>query len=89
MMQQIIRATRSQHCSRGPVICGKCRAMNETKWMLLDIDPPDRGKVARPTIQIMLGTEPEWREYDVVRVFASEQEAKRYASDNQIPIQPA
>lgn len=85
-MQHIIRATRSQHCSRGPVLCAKCRAMDEMKWMLLDIDPPRQGEVARPVIQVMLGTEPEWREYDLIRVFTSETEARAYATEHQIPL---
>jgi hypothetical protein len=71
-MQPIIRATRSQHCSRGPVLCAKCRALNETRWMLLDIDPPHQGEVARPTIQVTLDNGLEWREYEVIRVFNTE-----------------
>ena len=85
-MQQLIRATRSQHCSRGPVLCAKCRAMDEIKWMLLDIGPPSLGKVARPVIQVTLGTESEWCEYDVIRTFSSETEARAYASEHQIPL---
>ncbi|MHB1357560.1 MAG: hypothetical protein ACYCZF_16445 [Anaerolineae bacterium] len=85
-MQHIIRATRSVHCSRGPVLCAKCRAMNEIKWMLLDIDPPDQDKVARPTIEVTRDGKSEWRVYDVIRVFASASEARAYAFEHQVPL---
>ena len=85
-MQQIIRATRSQHCSRGPVLCAKCRAMDEVKWMLLDIDPPHQDRVARPVVQVTLDANSEWRVYDVIRVFASETEARTCANEYQIPF---
>jgi hypothetical protein len=85
-MQQIIRATRTQHCSRGPIICAKCRAMDEVKWMLLDIEPPNEDRVARPVVELVLNGKPEYRVYDVMRVFVSEDEAREYATEYQIPL---
>lgn len=85
-MQHVIRATRSMHCSRGPVLCAKCRALDETKWMLLDIDPPDQDKVARPTIEVTRDGKSEWRVYDVMRVFSTEDEARTYATEHRVPL---
>jgi hypothetical protein len=85
-MQHIIRATRSVHCSRGPVLCAKCRAMDEVKWMLLDIDPTDQDKVTRPTVEVTLDGKSEWRVYDVTRVFATADEARAFAIEHQVPL---
>lgn len=85
-MQQIVRATRSVHCSRGPVLCAKCRAMDSVKWMLLDIDPPNQDREARPVIEVTLEGKSEWRAYDVLRIFENELEARTFAGDNLIPL---
>jgi hypothetical protein len=82
MPKHIVRTIRLAHCARGPERCAKCREMDEPKICLLDIEPPDRGMAARRTIEVEINGKKEWREFDVVRSFADEAEARRYAEEN-------
>ncbi len=84
MPQYIIRKIRLAHCARGPELCAKCREMDEARICLLDVDPPDRGMAARRTIEVEIKGMREWREFDVVRSFADEAEAGKYAEENGI-----
>ncbi len=56
----------------------------KTRIALIDICPENRGMVARPTTSIISNGELVTYEYDVVRVFKDEAEAKKYALDNKI-----
>jgi hypothetical protein len=58
--------------------------MDVDRICLLDICPPDAGLVQRRVIEVTIDGETEWREFDVVRVFADEQEAAAYAAQNGI-----
>ena len=78
----IIRKMRLAHCKRGPSICEKCREMDEEKICLLDICPPDQGMVQRRVIEVRRGDERTWREFDILRAFESEQEAREYAEQH-------
>jgi hypothetical protein len=51
---------------------------------ILDICPPNRGMVARPTTSIIVDGEATYYEYDVIRVFADEKEAKKFARENKL-----
>lgn len=51
---------------------------------LLDVCPPDKGKVARPMATVVFDGKLTYLEYDVVKVFDSEKEAKKYAEENKI-----
>jgi hypothetical protein len=84
MPRHIIRRIRLAHCKRGPEVCEKCREMNVERICLLDICLPDAGQVQRRVIEISVDGETEWREFDVVQMFADEQEAKAYAAQNGI-----
>lgn len=84
MPKHIIRTIRQAHCARGPELCTKCRALDKPAICLLDIDPPNQGCEARRTIEVEIGGKREWREFDVVRTFANEAEARRYAAENGI-----
>ena len=48
---------------------------------LLNVCPPNRGKVARPTVATKSGAN---LEFDIVRLFDTEEEAKRFAQSNGI-----
>lgn len=76
----IIRKLRLAHCKRGPERCEKCREMDAERLCLLDICPPDVGMLQRRVIQVG----DEWREFDVVKVFESVDEAQGYAAAHQI-----
>ena len=80
----IIKTTRTAHCKRGPLRCDLCRKMDHEEICLLDIDPPDRGMVQRRVIEVMIEGVTEWREYDVVRIFANRDDALAYAEKNGI-----
>jgi hypothetical protein len=84
MSGHIIRKIRLAHCKRGPEVCEKCREMDVERICLLDICPPDAELVQRRVIEVTVDGETEWREFDVVRVFADEQEAAAYAAQNGI-----
>ena len=64
----------------------KIRKPNQKKRIaLLDVCPPNYGKVARPMISVnMFNGTSTMREYDVVKVFENEAEAKKYAKENNI-----
>lgn len=84
MPHHIIRKIHLAHCKRGPSICEKCREMDVEKICLLDISPPGAGELQRRVIQVNVGGEQVWREFDVVRAFESEAEARAYADENGI-----
>ncbi len=54
------------------------------KLAVLDVCPPDKGKVARPLTTIVVDGKLTYLEYDVIKVFDSEKEAKKYAEENKI-----
>jgi hypothetical protein len=80
----VIRKLRLAHCKRGPDICEECRAMDVAKLCLLDVCPPRMGEIQRRIIKLQMHGEETWREFDIVRVFESEQEAAHFAAENQI-----
>ena len=84
MARLIIRRMRLAHCKRGPEICEECRRLDARPWCLLDIDPEDRGLMQRRSIEVEIGGSTEWREFDVVKVFADENEARGYAMEHLI-----
>lgn len=78
MQRHIIRRVRIAHCKRGPSRCDKCREMDAERICLLDIRP--EGEMQRRTIEVR-GT---WHEFEIVRAFESEEEAKTYADEQGI-----
>ena len=58
--------------------------MNVEKISLLDISPPRPGEMQRRVIAVQHGGEQVWREFDVVRTFDSDAEARRYAAEHSI-----
>ncbi len=84
MTRYIIRRIRVAHCKRGPELCARCREMDSEKICLMDICPPNPGQEQRRVIEVTVNGESTWHEYDVVRVFDSEQEAKEFATRERI-----
>lgn len=74
----VIRRLRPPHCARGPARCARCRADEPATICLLDTRP-DPPEAARPTIALTAGGRTEHRPFDVVRTFASEDEARAHA----------
>ncbi|MCU0726285.1 MAG: hypothetical protein MUE73_10915 [Planctomycetes bacterium] len=84
-MRHVIREIALAHCKRGPSRCEACReAAGTPRWCLLDVDPPDRGMVQRRVIEVRGESGSEWREFDVVRIFADEAEARAHAREHGI-----
>jgi len=74
------------HCARGPTGCDKCKeAAKEEKICLLRIYFK-AGNVARPMTEIVVNGEKILAEYDVMKIFNDEVEAKEYAKKNSINI---
>jgi hypothetical protein len=44
------------------------------------------GKMARPTLGVIRNGKQEWLEFDVVKSFPSEEDAKDYCNSNNIPL---
>jgi hypothetical protein len=84
MSRYIIRKIRIAHCKKGPSVCDKCREMDAERICLLDICPSREGEIQRRVIQVNIGGEKVWREFDIVRAFESEEEAREYANRNAI-----
>lgn len=51
---------------------------------LLDLCPENRGMMARPMLSFMVDGKIIMREYDVVKIFKKEKEARKYAKKNKI-----
>jgi hypothetical protein len=79
MACHVIRKMRLAHCKRGPATCEQCREMDEPRICLLDVCPSDGGMMQRRVIKLSIDGEEVWREFDVVRVFESEEAARAYA----------
>ncbi len=84
MASLIIRVVPMVHCARGPQLCRKCRDLGGTQICLLDIAPPNSGMVTRRTIEVCIDGEKSWREFEIVRSFANEAEARAYAAKHGI-----
>jgi hypothetical protein len=85
MSRYIIRPIVLTHCKRGPKVCAECRAMEAQgeRWSLLDTSPPHPGREQRRVIEVEEDGERTWREFDVVRVFDSEAEARAFFSEHE------
>jgi len=51
---------------------------------LLNIAPEDAGLAQRRMIEVQVGGETVWKEFDIVRTFVDEEEALRFARSNNI-----
>lgn len=84
MSRQIIRKIRLAHCKKGPSRCEKCREMDGERICALEIDLADEGLAQRRVIALNLGGETVWREFEIVKVFATREEAAQYAAQHGI-----
>ena len=82
MADHIIRRIRLAHCKRGPDRCAKCREMDQEKICLLQLFSPGTSLAQRRTIQVQDNGEPIWREFEVVKAFDTEAEAREYAVEH-------
>ncbi len=67
------------HCARGPKLCNKCKVAADNPRICLVEVFLQPGGVTRPVDQFPIDSNDKYYEYDVVRTFADEVEARRYA----------
>ncbi len=84
MPHHIIRNIPMVHCARGPETCAKCRTVAGPRLCLLDVAPPGQGMVTRRVIECQIDGVKVWREFDIIRTFADEAEARAYAAEHGI-----
>jgi len=65
--------------------CAKCKAgEGQIVFSLIDVFPPNRGMVQRPVTEVTIDGTKQYLEYDVVKVFATEAEARAFAAQHQL-----
>ena len=80
----VIKKLSVPHCKRGPERCELCRKNSEPRWCLLDVDPPDKEMVQRPVIELSIDSERHFLVYDVIKSFASEEEARQFVKTSSL-----
>jgi hypothetical protein len=78
----LIRKIPLAHCAKGPALCAKCREMGGPKYCLLKLCTPDG--TARRVIEVTENGKKAYREFDVVKIFTSREEAQIYAQKHAI-----
>lgn len=85
---QKVRSTFEVHCARGAHMgCKKCQAAKEKGTVYQLIEPDSNEQQAARMIEEFRDpvTKEKWmQEYRVVKTFESEEEARKYAKDNNI-----
>ncbi|MEM3563600.1 MAG: hypothetical protein QXS27_04995 [Candidatus Jordarchaeaceae archaeon] len=82
----LIRKMSVPHCARGHLRCEKCRIMEKEKKICLLKVYFEPGEIARPVIDIYVDGEKKFCEYDLIKTFENEEEAKRYAKRNMLNL---
>jgi hypothetical protein len=78
----IIQKIALAHCARGIRTCPKCREVYTRKYCLLDICV--EGNAARPVIEVEINGEKVWREFDIIKIFETCDEAIAYAEVHRV-----
>lgn len=84
----VVKGMGKLHCARGGARCERCRAAEAEPATpaLLDLRP-DHPEAARPTVEVARGGETTVRVYDVVRRFASADEARAFGAKHGVDVQ--
>lgn len=83
MSSYVIRKIRMAHCKRGPDRCEACRSLVAEKVCLLDVCPP-QGELQRRVIKLLRDGEENWYEFDIVKVFENQDDARHFAAEHDI-----
>lgn len=82
----VIRKISIPHCARGPLRCEKCKEMSKEKNIcLLKIYFKER-KITSPIIELVRNGKRRFFEFEVVKIFKDEIEARNYAEKNAVSI---
>jgi hypothetical protein len=84
MPYHVIRTVRIAHCKRGPSRCDQCREMDAGRICLLEVCPPGEGEMQRRVLSFEENGVQVWREFDIVKIFESTEEAQTYAQQHGI-----
>ncbi len=84
----VIKGMGKLHCARGSKRCERCKAAEAEPATpaLLDLRPDDP-QAARPTVEVVRAGETTHRVYDVVRRFASADEARAFGAKHGVDVQ--
>lgn len=83
--RHLIRRMSLPHCKRGPMRCPKCKTgEGKIVFCLIDIDPPRQGMVQRPVCEMLIGGKKVFKEYDVIKIFEVETEARACAEKHKL-----
>lgn len=84
----VVKGMGKLHCARGGARCPKCEAAEAEPATpaLLDLRP-DHPEAARPTVEVVRAGETTHRVYDVVRRFASADEARAFGAKHGVLVQ--
>ncbi|MBI2079809.1 hypothetical protein HYT84_03520 [Candidatus Micrarchaeota archaeon] len=77
---KIIKNMPVQHCMRGPGKCMKCKETYSEAYTLIEFT--DETESAQPVVQYKRA----WHTYNSLKFFKTEDEAKKYAKENNVPI---
>ena len=85
-MEKIVKMT-PFHCQRGSRSCEICNklAQEGEKYCLIEIIGRN-GMIARPMIELEIEGERVYYEFDLLKIFIDQKEAKEYALKNEIKI---
>ena len=84
MRRLAIRTIGTAHCKRGPTLCEECRKSGSMALCLIELFPPGETIAQRRMIEIAIGGERVWQEYEIVRTFDTEGEAREFARSNEV-----
>jgi hypothetical protein len=82
--EEVIRKVTVPHCARGSRRCEKCEEAARIEKICLVRIFFDHGGIARPMMEIERDGDKLLLEFDVIRVFKDEEEARRYSKTNNI-----
>ena len=74
------------HCARGPKRCEKCKKTAEEEKICLIRVYLEPGNIARPMSDFIIDGRKRLCEFDVLKIFSYEMEAKEYARKNDIKM---
>lgn len=82
--EYMIKKKSTPHCARGPQLCEKCAAAAKIQNICLLEIFFERGNQDRPVVEIVQDGETKYVEYDLIKFFKDEAEARAYAEKNNI-----
>jgi len=75
---RIIRRVRMAHCKRGPDKCDVCRRWDAEEFCLVELFRPGESQGQMRLVEAAIDGDRRWWEFEVVRRFVGEEEARAY-----------